>query len=207
MSAQETLTNEDVLVLFESVARDIARRVGNYLDADTPAGLLDGLRFAERAKGIVHDLNFARGNFSDLDGALFYAPLMFTDLLAQSSFDDLPSGGHTPRSVLRHEQAATAERDRNAAELIASVDLGEESVLDALRAVAAGGPVQVRDVALHLCPDAAPPDTPGRQQLINRVSSVILKLEKKHAVTKASEADWGRTCRWALPVEEASDGS
>jgi len=80
-------TNDDLLKLLEHVSRDVTRRVANYRSAETPAALLDGLKFAHRAERITHELYFGYG-FSNFNSSLRYAEGNFAKLLAGSSFDD-----------------------------------------------------------------------------------------------------------------------
>lgn len=108
----------------------------------------------------------------------------------------------TPASR-RADEKRREEEQRKTDELIAKVDLSPEAVLEAFRAaVSDGRPVQIREVALALYPDAEPADTPGRQVLINRVSQIVRKLSLDGLVVKASEASYEKrvTCRWALPA-------
>jgi hypothetical protein len=113
----------------------------------------------------------------------------------------------TRPAVVTHGAAYWRSRDKElaaekkaAAKLVASVDFSKDAVLAAFQAAAAGGAhIQAKDVALILCPDAESSDTPGRQQVINRVGAVIRKLAIDGAVVKTLEADGNhRTSRWAI---------
>ena len=103
----------------------------------------------------------------------------------------------------RRQRKLRATEKRAAAKLVDSIDFSKDAVLAAFQAAAAatGGVLQAKDVALMLCPAAEPSDTPGRQQVINKVGAVIRKLAVDGAVIKASDASYDerRTCRYALP--------
>lgn len=109
--------------------------------------------------------------------------------------------GKSP-AAKRMEAIEEALAQKKEEKLLASVEISRDTVLDAFRAASAETdlPVQARDVALALCPDATETDVPGRQKVIARVGAEIRRLASEGIVVKASEADeLGRkTCRWEL---------
>jgi len=79
--------------------------------------------------------------------------------------------------------------------------------LEALREVAGdGSETRALEVALALCPDAVAADTPGRQELIMRVSQAIRRLANEGRVVKTKQGDGRKmTSRWALVDEGGQD--
>jgi hypothetical protein len=69
------------------------------------------------------------------------------------------------------------------------------------------GDARASNVALVLCPAAPPRNTPGRQQIINRVGAVIRQLEADGLAVRTGykrTSGGTRVLEWAIANEEAA---
>jgi hypothetical protein len=96
----QSLDNDQLLKLFAIVVRDVNRRTRIYGDAREPAALLDGIKFAARAKRIHADgfAGYTSPNVRERQGCLAWkwgigaARDTLTKLLTETSFDDVVDG-------------------------------------------------------------------------------------------------------------------
>jgi hypothetical protein len=201
-------TNDELLELTHRVFEELAERVGNVsrlaLDEEDRDLVNEAFTFASMARTFLPTMS-RRERINDAWDHINDCKKKLEKAIDQRSSDDQPKYPirgwairQTPASR-RADEKKRLEDEKKAEKLLASIALTHETVLAAFRLAAAdsGGIVQARDVALALCPDATPTETPGRQILIARVSKIIRELERDGALVRTSEANGRRTCRFA----------